>query len=141
MIAYVRSVSFDWESGELSEGVRCYRNEQFWHAHEHLECVWLRLKEPEKTFLQALIQISAAFHHLQTGNIRGAVILAFPASVSKDPHGHLRCCPGGQYHWLDMGRRVVRRRFRSNYAYAPDCSVLRPILERWLGDTGRSSTG
>ena len=75
VIAYARSVSFDWESGELAEGVRCYRNRQFWHAHEHWECVWLQLKEPEKTFLQALIQISAAFHHLQTGNIQGAVSL------------------------------------------------------------------
>jgi len=35
----------------------------------------LHLKEPEKSFLQALIQTTAAFHHVQTGNIRGAVSL------------------------------------------------------------------
>jgi len=59
----------------LAEGLRCYRNAEFWIAHEHWESVWLRLEEPEKSFLQALIQTSAAFHHLQTGNIRGAVSL------------------------------------------------------------------
>jgi len=68
-------VSLDWQSGRLAEGLRCYRNQQFWLAHEHWESVWLRLQEPEKNFLQALIQTTAAFHHLQTGNIRGAASL------------------------------------------------------------------
>jgi hypothetical protein len=31
--------------------------------------------EPEKSFLQALIQVTAAFHHLQSGNSAGAVSL------------------------------------------------------------------
>ena len=66
---------FDWTSGALAEGLRCYRSEKFWLAHEHWESVWLQLGEPQKTFLQSLIQISAAFHHLQTGNTRGAISL------------------------------------------------------------------
>lgn len=68
-------MSFDWSCGALAEGLRCYRSEKFWLAHEHWESVWLELSEPQKTFLQSLIQISAAFHHLQTGNTRGAVSL------------------------------------------------------------------
>lgn len=68
-------MSLDWNSEALAEGLRCYRNAQFWNAHEHWETAWLRLKEPEKSFLQALIQTTAAFHHLQTGNLRGAVSL------------------------------------------------------------------
>jgi predicted metal-dependent hydrolase len=68
-------VSLDWESEALAEGLRCYRNAEFWNAHEHWENVWLRLEEPEKSFLQALIQTTAAFHHVQTGNIRGGVSL------------------------------------------------------------------
>ena len=68
-------MSLDWESGPLAEGLQCYRNAKFWIAHEHWENVWLRLEEPEKSFLQALIQTTAAFHHVQTGNIRGAVSL------------------------------------------------------------------
>ena len=65
----------DWKSGALAEGIRCYRNLEFFDAHEHWESVWLQLQEPQKTFLQALIQITAAFHHLQAGNTRGATSL------------------------------------------------------------------
>ena len=60
-----------WTEGELGEGLRCYRAQEFFAAHEHWESVWLRSKEPEKTFLQGLIQVAAAFHHLQRGNPRG----------------------------------------------------------------------
>jgi predicted metal-dependent hydrolase len=54
-----------------------------------LEGVWLTCAEPEKTFLQALIQITAAFHHLQRKNFAGSASLlraalrrldAFPAA-------------------------------------------------------------
>jgi predicted metal-dependent hydrolase len=74
-LAYAEGVPLDWESGALEEGLRCYRNAEFWIAHEHWESVWLRLEEPEKSFLQALIQTTAALHHVQTGNMRGAVSL------------------------------------------------------------------
>lgn len=63
---------FDWTTGPLAEGLRCYRNQEFFDAHEHWESVWLKCNEPEKTFLQALIQITAAFHHLQRNNPAGA---------------------------------------------------------------------
>jgi uncharacterized protein len=61
-------VRFDWSCGALAEGLGCYRREEFFLAHEHWEAVWLEAEEPEKTFLQALIQVTAAFHHLQRGN-------------------------------------------------------------------------
>ena len=67
--------SFDWNTGPLREGLHCYRTEQFFEAHEHWERVWLTLSEPEKSFLQALIQVSAAFHHLRGANRSGAVSL------------------------------------------------------------------
>jgi predicted metal-dependent hydrolase len=81
-------MTLDWSCEALSEGLRCYRNEEFFEAHEHWEAMWLRCEEPEKTFLQALIQVTASFHHLQRKNLRGAVSLltralrrldAFPA--------------------------------------------------------------
>lgn len=68
-------MSLDWKCEELAEGLACYRRAEFFLAHEHWESVWLRLKEPEKSFLQALIQMTAAFHHLQAGNSAGAVSL------------------------------------------------------------------
>ncbi len=66
---------FDWTSDELAAGLACYCNGEFFEAHEHWEIVWLQLQEPEKSFLQALIQLTAAFHHLQAGNRAGAVSL------------------------------------------------------------------
>lgn len=58
----------EWDSAELTEGLACYCRQDFFDAHEHWESAWLRLSEPEKSFLQALIQITAAFHHLQREN-------------------------------------------------------------------------
>jgi predicted metal-dependent hydrolase len=37
--------------------------------------VWLAVQEPEKTFLQGLIQVAAAFYHLQRGNCAGTISL------------------------------------------------------------------
>ena len=68
-------MKLDWTHGELAEGLRCYGAREFFDAHEHWEGVWLQLQEPEKTFLQALIQMAAAFHHLQRNNPRGATSL------------------------------------------------------------------
>ena len=65
----------DWSRAPLSDGLACYRQAQFFDAHEHWELVWLTLDEPEKSFLQALIQITAAMHHLRKGNSTGAVSL------------------------------------------------------------------
>lgn len=79
----------DWDCGALADGLQCYRSGEFFLAHEHWEGVWLKSEEPEKTFLQALIQITAAFHHLQRKNFIGAASLlhsalrrldAFPAA-------------------------------------------------------------
>ncbi len=68
-------MQLDWANGGLAEGLRCYRAEKFFEAHEHWEGVWLGSPEPEKTFLQALIQIAAAFHHVQRANPEGATSL------------------------------------------------------------------
>lgn len=73
--AYAEGMPLDWSSGALAEGLACYRNSEFFLAHEHWEGVWLKLEEPEKSFLQALIQTAAAFHHLNAGNPKGTVSL------------------------------------------------------------------
>ena len=70
-----KTMSLDWSAGALAEGLQCYRNEAFFLAHEHWEAVWLQSPEPEKTFLQALIQAAAAFHHLKKNNPIGAASL------------------------------------------------------------------
>ena len=78
----------DWQSGSLAEGLACYRSRAFFEAHEHWESVWLGLDEPEKSFLQALIQMTAAFHHLQRGNPAGA------RSLLRRTLRRLENCPG-----------------------------------------------
>jgi predicted metal-dependent hydrolase len=48
---------------------------RFFDAHETWEEIWLQSSEPEKTFLQGIIQIAAAFHHRSRGNPHGALSL------------------------------------------------------------------
>jgi predicted metal-dependent hydrolase len=78
-------MQFDWTHGPLADGLRCYRNQEFWLAHEHWEAVWLKCEDPDKTFLQALIQVTAAFHHLQRGNLIGLASLLKAALRRLDP--------------------------------------------------------
>jgi uncharacterized protein len=68
-------MKLDWNVGALADGLRCYRSQEFFLAHEHWESVWLKCEEPEKAFLQSLIQTAAAFHHLQQNNSRGTASL------------------------------------------------------------------
>ncbi len=65
-------MALDWNEGELAEGLACYRNSRFFDAHEHWESVWFSALPPEKSFLQALIQLTVALHHLRAGNPAGA---------------------------------------------------------------------
>ena len=65
----------DWNNESLAQGLRCYQAGQFFEAHEYWELIWLRCVEPEKTFLQSLIQITAAFEHFRRGEPAGAASL------------------------------------------------------------------
>ncbi|MGA2909684.1 MAG: DUF309 domain-containing protein [Terracidiphilus sp.] len=108
-------MSLDWSSGALADGLECYRTGEFFLAHEHWESVWLKCDEPEKTFLQALIQITAAFHHLQRENLRGAASLL---------------------------RRALRRLESFPAAYAgTEVEVVRESVREWLQalDRGESA--
>jgi uncharacterized protein len=68
-------MKFDWTDGPLAEGLQLYNTEEFFSAHEAWESVWLNSPEPEKTFLQGLIQVTAAFHHLRRNNALGTALL------------------------------------------------------------------
>jgi hypothetical protein len=54
---------------------RCFHSGALFEAHQHRESVWLAAQEPERTFLQGLIQVAGAFHHFQRGNYAGAISL------------------------------------------------------------------
>ena len=57
-----------------------FNAEKFFEAHEVLETLWLKTKGPERDFYQGLIQIAAAFVHIQKGTPDGARQLLKKAS-------------------------------------------------------------
>jgi uncharacterized protein len=66
----------------LLRGVELFNAQHFWHAHEAWEELWLHSSGDEKIFLQGLIQLAAAYHHVQRGTYRGGVRL-FDAALRK----------------------------------------------------------
>jgi predicted metal-dependent hydrolase len=79
-------MTFDWTHGPLAEGLRHYNAANFFAAHEAWESVWLHAPQPEKLFLQALIQVTVAFHHLQRSNPLGATRLLAAALRKLEPY-------------------------------------------------------
>ncbi|MGI0149457.1 MAG: DUF309 domain-containing protein [Thermoplasmata archaeon] len=59
----------------ISEAVRLFNEEYFFEAHEVLEDVWHVERGESRLFLQGLIQVCAAYHHFQNGNLVGAITL------------------------------------------------------------------
>jgi uncharacterized protein len=55
----------------FAHGVELFNTRYFFEAHEAWEEIWLLAAPPEKTFLQGLIQVTAAFHHHSRENLRG----------------------------------------------------------------------
>jgi predicted metal-dependent hydrolase len=60
------------EDKRFQRGVEQFNSRKFFEAHETWEEIWLFAPEPEKTFLQGIIQVAAAFHHFCRGNRAGA---------------------------------------------------------------------
>jgi len=62
----------DQEAQQFARGIEQFNQSRFFEAHETWEEIWLSAAEPEKTFLQGIIQVAAAFHHYTRGNPAGA---------------------------------------------------------------------
>jgi predicted metal-dependent hydrolase len=60
------------ESAILARGVALFNEGEYWEAHEAWEELWLEAKPPLRLFVQGLIQLAAAWHHVRRGNHRGA---------------------------------------------------------------------
>jgi predicted metal-dependent hydrolase len=74
--AWIRPVSGDSklpdsEAELFARGIEFFNTRYFFEAHEAWEEIWLHTEPPEKTFLQGLIQVTAAFHHHSRENLRG----------------------------------------------------------------------
>ena len=67
----------------IRRGVDLFNAHEFWHAHEAWEELWLASTGDRKQFLQGLIQLAAAYHHVKRGTSpRGAVRL-FDAALRR----------------------------------------------------------
>lgn len=60
----------------FQKGQASFNDEKFFEAHEHWEELWKLEGEPDKKFVQALIQAAGHFVHLQKQNASGALTLA-----------------------------------------------------------------
>jgi predicted metal-dependent hydrolase len=119
-VAGTLRVKFDWNEGALAEGLRLYNAGEFFRAHEEWETVWLKAPEPEKTFLQGLIQVTAAFHHLQRENVLGTMLLLQAAL------GKLQRCPaefGGIE--VEVVREEIKQRLRTLEAGEAEVGAVR----------------
>ena len=104
----------------LLEGMALFNERKFWHAHEAWERDWLIASGDDKTFLQGLIQLAAAYHHAMRGTFRGGVRL-FDAALRK-----LEPFPAG-YRGIDRAAAVaaaVRHRKKIAAGDAIDASEL-----------------
>jgi hypothetical protein len=72
------------------KGLEAFNSGHFYEAHEHWEEVWLETPNPEKTFLQGLIQVAAAFHHHSRSNRQGTqnLLLAGLLKLDRFPEVH-----------------------------------------------------
>jgi len=84
----------------LLAGIALFNDQRFWHAHEEWERIWLVATDPDKQFLQGLIQLAAAYHHVQRGTYRGGVRL-FDAALRR-----LAAFPAG-YRGIDRTNAVT----------------------------------
>jgi hypothetical protein len=64
------------------EGIDHFNSGRFWEAHEAWETIWLVAESDIEQFLQGLIQMAAAYHHIQRRTYRGAPRL-FAAALNR----------------------------------------------------------
>src|SRR6202011_1612813 len=75
---------------KFQRGISHFNAQEFFEAHEVWEEIWLVEAEPEKTFLQGIIQIAAAFHHYCRENAEGTetLLAAGIVKLSRFPRDH-----------------------------------------------------
>lgn len=76
---------------QIKRGVELFNATEFWHAHEAWEEIWLGAAGEEKQFLQGLIQLAAAYHHVKRGSSPKGAVRLFDAALGRlgpFPEGH-----------------------------------------------------
>lgn len=70
----------------LRQGVLLFNYQLFFEVHEVLEARWVKETGEVRRFLQGLIQIAVAFHHVGNRNLRGALALLQDGLEKIAPH-------------------------------------------------------
>jgi uncharacterized protein len=85
-----RAMKSSEKEEKFERGLQHFNARDFFEAHEVWEEIWLVEDEPEKTFLQGIIQIAAAFHHYRRGNTDGAesLLAAGIVKIMRFPADH-----------------------------------------------------
>ncbi len=95
----------------IREGVRLFNEQHFFEAHEVLEDAWHIERGEPRLFLQGMIQLCAAFHHFQNGNLRGAAELLQRGGdkIRRYPDGYLGLETARLLREVDAFRSTVER--------------------------------
>jgi len=113
----------------IAEGVRLFNEEYFFEAHEVLEDVWHVERGESRLFLQGLIQVCAAYHHFQNGNLVGAIALLERGAdkIRRYPPRYLGMDAGMLISHIDQDRKRIEGIQRGETA---DATIAFPRIER-----------
>ena len=70
----------------VRKGALLFNHHLFFEVHEVLEAQWIQEVDPERRFLQGLIQIAVAFYHLSNRNLGGTLSLLHDGLDKIRPH-------------------------------------------------------
>ena len=113
----------------IQEGIRLFNEEYFFEAHEVLEEVWRQEHGEPRLFLQGLIQVCAAYHHFQNGNLVGAITLLQRGAdkMRHYPPRYLGIDASGLIAHIDRNRGRIEAIQRDD---ATDAKIDFPRIER-----------
>ncbi|MGC2197295.1 MAG: DUF309 domain-containing protein [Terriglobales bacterium] len=96
-------------SADICHGIRLFNSADFFEAHEVLEDVWRAAPEPERKFLQGLIQVAVALHHHSRGNQVGCRSLLERArrNLAPYPEQHRGVDLAALLHSVDQWRTAL----------------------------------
>ena len=95
----------------FTRGIEHFNAREFWDAHESWEEIWLAAESDVEQFLQGLIQVAAAYHHLKRGTFSGGVRL-FDAGLRR-----LQSFPPG---FCDLDRQSMETLAREHRLWAAE---------------------
>ncbi len=130
-------------STHLLKGIHHFNAREFWEAHEAWETIWLVAESEIEQFLQGLIQIAAAYHHVQRRTYRGAPRLFAAALKRLEPFPLIFCGldrtevdSSARRHraWLESAAGAPKRPLREDEypkLRVPDLAAIAPTSLQW----------